>query len=116
MVTVAASERSRIMVVQDLSKAELRQVLRHREQLADQRADDVSLDEAAEDWLAHYSQAWRETRQAKMMALQCEEIHRYKWIESEKARRDVGKTAAAEWISKYAAKWRAWYETKEEVE
>jgi hypothetical protein len=36
-----------------------------------------------------------------------QEVERYKWIESEKAGRDIGlERACREWLSKYAAAWR----------
>jgi hypothetical protein len=52
----------------------------------------------------------REERQAKMLAEQREEILRYKWIESEKAHRDLGSDAVLDWIRRYAAQWRRWYD------
>jgi len=52
----------------------------------------------------------REERQAKMLAEQREEILRHKWIESEKAQRDLGSEAVLDWIRRYAAQWRRWYE------
>jgi ferredoxin len=32
----------------------------------------------------------------------------HKWIESEKARRDLGEAALMDWITKYAASFRSW--------
>jgi hypothetical protein len=52
----------------------------------------------------------REEHQAKMLADQREEILRHKWIESEKAQRDLGSEAVLDWIRRYAAQWRRWYE------
>lgn len=40
--------------------------------------------------------------QQQYMQDQCEEIQRHKWIESEKAGRDLGYEAVRQWISKYA--------------
>lgn len=37
---------------------------------------------------------------------------KHKWIESEKAGYDVGDCAFIDWIKKYAAIFREWYETK----
>ncbi|MBW7862984.1 MAG: hypothetical protein GX580_06610 [Candidatus Hydrogenedens sp.] len=45
-----------------------------------------------------------------MLARQREEIARYKWIRSEEAQRDLGTLAALEWVNKYAAQWREWYD------
>lgn len=36
-------------------------------------------------------------------AAQCQEIEKYKWIESEKAGHDLGEAARVEWVVKYAA-------------
>lgn len=41
---------------------------------------------------------------------QIDEINRYKWIESEKAGRDLGDSAVREWILKYAAAFRQQWE------
>lgn len=38
--------------------------------------------------------------------LQLQEIERHKWIESEKAGRDLGEEAAMDWIHRYAAAFR----------
>lgn len=41
------------------------------------------------------------------LQVQCEEIRKYKWIESERCGYDIGNNRAAEeWISKYAASFR----------
>lgn len=43
---------------------------------------------------------------------QVAEIEKYKWIESERAGRDLGDAACREWILKYAAAFRKhWTET-----
>lgn len=42
------------------------------------------------------------------MQYQCDEIRRHKWIESEKACRDLGKEAEMDWIQCYAARFRKW--------
>jgi hypothetical protein len=36
------------------------------------------------------------------LKIQAQEIERHKWIESEKAGRDLGKDAVIDWIMKYA--------------
>ncbi len=98
------------------SKAEERAVERHRQALSEKAGHEVSFKDALADWLKNCACAWREGRQAKMLARQREEILRYKWIESEKAQRDVGKQPVVDWIRKYAAQWRAWYEANEDYE
>lgn len=37
---------------------------------------------------------------------QREEMEKHRWIESEKANRDLGKSAYIDWIKKYAKEWR----------
>lgn len=95
-----------------LKRAEIREIERHKYFMSLQRGKDVGFDAAAHDWLAHYAQAWREARQRRMLAMQREEINRYKWIQSERASRDLGGAAVLEWIQKYAAHWRDWYENE----
>lgn len=44
---------------------------------------------------------------------QIEEINKHKWIESEKAKRDLGQACIMDWIQKYAGKFRdSWCLTK----
>jgi dsRNA-specific ribonuclease len=94
----------------ELSEAELCAVLQHQRTLAEARGVEVSYEEALEDWQKHHAIKWREERQRQYLTLQREEIQRYKWIESEKARRDLGAQAVLDWIGNYAESWRAWYE------
>jgi len=95
-------------------QAELRAVEQHRFLLSQERGYDVGFEEAKNDWLAHYSQEWREKRHAAMLAMERHEIDKHKWIESEKVGVDLGRQAQLEWIMKYAASWRAWYEQEYE--
>ncbi len=104
----SADKRTRI--IGSLKKAEQREIERHKYCLSVERGQDVGFEAAAEDWLTHHAQAWREMRQRKMLDLQREEINRYKWIQSEHAHRDLGGAAVLDWIQKYAAHWRDWYE------
>lgn len=99
-------------VIGRLKKAELREIEKHKYYMSLARGEDVGFEAAAEDWLAHYAQSWREERQRKMLALQREEINRYKWIQSEHAAHDLGGAAVLEWIQKYASHWRDWYENE----
>lgn len=93
-----------------LNKAERRQIERHKYFMSMQQGRDVGLEAAARDWLECHAQTWREERQRQMLARQREEIARYKWIRSEEAQRDLGTLAALEWVNKYAAQWREWYD------
>lgn len=92
-----------------LSKAERAEVERHKYNLSQENGYDVGVELATQDWLQKYANSWRVERQTHMMALQREEIQRHKWIESEKACHDLGNAAVFDWISKYAAQWRDWY-------
>ena len=42
------------------------------------------------------------------LSYQCEEIRKHRWIESEKAGRDLGKEAEMDWVVKYAGLVRKW--------
>lgn len=46
------------------------------------------------------------------MADQIKEIELYKWLESEKANRDLGEEAVKDWIEKHAAEFRERWETE----
>jgi hypothetical protein len=99
-----------VAIVKELSRAEKLAVERHRVRLSQERGCEVSEDEALNDWLANHHEKWRQERHEKMLAMEREEILRHKWIESEKGNRDVGAEAVFDWIRKYAALWRKWFE------
>jgi hypothetical protein len=44
------------------------------------------------------------------LKIQAQEIERHKWIESEKAGRDLGTEAAIDWIMKYADRFSEQYQ------
>jgi hypothetical protein len=88
----------------------MRQIRRHQARLSELRGATVGIEEAREDWLAHHARAWREQRHREALSLQLEEIRKHKWIESEKAHRDLGSEAVMDWIKNHAARWRQWYE------
>lgn len=93
-----------------MTQAEIHAVRQHQQLLAETRGVDVDFQEALEDWRKHHAVKWREERQREYLAKQREEIQRHKWIESEKARRDLGAQAVMDWIRNYAESWRSWYE------
>jgi hypothetical protein len=97
-------------VLNELTQAEQCAVVSHREVLCRDWGRSVPLDEARENWLRYHADDWRADRMRKMLAMQRDEINRYKWIESEKAQRDLGREAVFDWINKYAAQWRDWFE------
>ncbi|GEM_PF-1458733 len=106
-----------VLLMSDVSsKAELRAIEAYRSRCMEERGRFVSLEEAESEWLALYAVQWREQRQREMLKRQREEILRHKWIESEKAHRDLGAEAALDWIKRYAADWRRWYEAESEKE
>lgn len=94
------------------TRGELRDIERHKYYLSQQEGRDVGFEAAAQDWLAHHAEEFRERRQQHMAKLQCEEIARHVWIESERACCNVRREAAMDWVRKYAAQWRQWYETE----
>ncbi|HRK35828.1 MAG TPA: hypothetical protein PLJ47_14620 [Candidatus Hydrogenedentes bacterium] len=102
-------------MIEKLSYAEQRAVEDHRAVLCSRRGCNVSLEEAASDWLATCAVGWREARQREILAAQRLEIERHKWIESEKAGHDLGRDAVLDWIKNNAASWRNWYEAREEA-
>lgn len=97
-----------------LNRAELYEVRCHQKRLSEREDREVSFTEALKDWLEHYALDWRQNRQRVYLEKQREEILRHKWIESEKANRDLGSKAVLDWIANYAAQWRESYEKDEE--
>jgi len=95
-----------------LSETERRQVENHRGRLSRELGYEVSYDLALLDWMDNHAPRWRQERHRQLCAMQREEIERHKWIESEKAQRDLGTQAKLDWIHRYAASWREWYETR----
>ena len=89
-----------------LTPAERREVERHKYYLSERAGHDVGFDFAARDWREKHAPQFH---QARMLKLQSAEIARHKWLESEKAGRDIGRDAALDWVKRYAAQWRAWY-------
>jgi len=100
----------------NLSPAEREAVEQHKYFLSEKAGHDVGFASALEDWLANQAERWRAERNARLLAKQRDEIMRYKWIESEKANYDLGRMAALDWVKKYAAVWRSWYDTEYDPE
>ena len=95
---------------QTLTEAQRTEIEKHKYCLSQERGYDVGLDVATDDWLQNHAEKWCQHRQQQMLAMQREEIRKHLWIESEKAHKDLGRTAKLDWIQKYAAKWRRWYD------
>lgn len=92
-----------------LTPAEMREIERHKYFLSERAGYDIGFEAAASDWIERYGLLFRQERQAYMLNMQREEIARHTWIESEKAGCDLGRAAALDWVLKYAATWREWY-------
>lgn len=95
--------------MESLTRKELEEVKRHKYFMSEACGYDVGYETACEDWITYHAASYRQREQARMLEMQREEIARHKWIESEKANRDLGRDAALDWVLKYAAQWRAWY-------
>ena len=78
----------------------------HRYFLSREYSRYINISEAMRSWLKSYAIKWRGDRVKKAHLAQIEEIMKYKWLESEKAGRDLGKEAILDWIDKYAGGWR----------
>jgi len=82
----------------------------HRYFLSREYSRYVSIFEAVRSWRENYALRWRGERVKRAHLAQIEEIMKHKWIESEKAGRDIGKKAVGDWIEKHAAAWRREWE------
>lgn len=92
------------------SPAEARAIEVHKYFLSLEAGYDVGWEYAATHWLLHFSTRWRQARLQEEMDQQRNEIQKHKWIESERAGRDLGQSAVQDWIVRYAAEWRRWRE------
>lgn len=46
---------------------------------------------------------------------QCEEMRKHRWIESEKAGRDLGESVYLDWVKKHAKNFRDWWNSTKET-
>lgn len=92
-----------------ITRAERREIERHKYFMSKAAGYDVGFEAACEDWMDNYADAYHQDAQRRMLEMQRKEIARHTWIESEKARKNLGREAALDWVLKYAAQWRAWY-------
>lgn len=86
------------------------EIERHRNCLEGEWGHPVSFEEAEQHWTQHCMTGWKQAELQRYMELQRQEILKHKWIESEKARRDLGQDAVMDWIHRYAASWREGYQ------
>ena len=92
----------------DLTPAELAAIIQHMEVMSMKQGRMVSLAEAIEDFLANWRKVWEREKLLADLAEQKKEIEKHRWIESEKAGRDIGEDAAIkDWKEKHAGDWRA---------
>lgn len=81
----------------------------HKWYLSEKAQRDVGWDFAVADWKINHQKAWREHRRKKHeqdLARQQKKIDDYKWLESEKAGKDLGHKAEQHWVDEYADIWR----------
>lgn len=93
-----------------IEDAERRAINRHKYVMMRDLGQEVDFEAAAQDWFANCAREWHEKRHQRMLEHQRAEIDRYKWIVSERAKRDMGGMAVKEWIHNYAALWRIDFE------
>jgi len=91
----------------DLTPPELNAVLKHLEEMEKSEQRKILFEEALADWMKSISKAWERSKFNEDMEAQRKEIEKHRWIESEKAGKDIGASKAAEdWIANYAPIWR----------
>lgn len=100
-------------ILTQFSSAEARAIEVHKYFLSLEAGFDVGLDYAVDHWLIHHSARWRQARLQEELDAQRSEIQKHKWIESERAGRDLGQGAVQDWIMRFAAEWRQWREQQD---
>lgn len=98
----------------DLSPAELKAIEDHKYFMSQEREYEVSIEEAINDFISNYKQAWIKEKLRRDNVEQIEEIKKYKDTRSQEAGYEINENdAAAEWGDTYAHIWR---EEKESLE
>jgi len=91
----------------DLTGAELSAVTKLHDEMEKAGGRKVTFEEAMAEWVKNVRQAWLHKKQKEDNEAQKLEIERHKWIESQKAGRDIGeREAIQDWVNKYAPVWR----------
>ncbi len=90
--------------------AEARAILVHKYYLSEEAGCDVGIGQAIDDWLMHHAERWRRRRLSRELEIQRGEMKRHRWLESERAGCDLGQEAEWDWIRRFAAHWRSWYD------
>lgn len=92
---------------QILTPAELKAVEDHKYYLSLREHREISIEEAVEDFLKHYAEAWQREKLRRDNEEQIKEIERHKYLKSKEVQRDIGRhAAAADWCAQYAHIWR----------
>jgi len=98
----------------DLTPAELKAVEDHKYFMSQKQGVEVSIEDAIEDFIRNYKEAWAKQKQKKENMEQIEEIKKYIDLKKQKDGHEIGELAAAEeWRKNYAHIWR---EEKESLE
>jgi hypothetical protein len=86
-------------------------IVLHGQELAQRLGREPTLAETVESWEAGNGPAWRRDKFWRDRAQQFKEIEVHKYLESKRQGHDVGwEFAALDWIQRYAAGWRDWWE------
>ena len=109
---IARMNGNKLTAEREYSPAEWKSIRVHRYFLSQRYSRWVGIRETIRDWENNYGCIWRDKRMELSSRNQMEQILKYKWLESEKAGHDIGKPAIADWIEKYAALWRKWWESE----
>jgi phosphocarrier protein HPr len=92
----------------NLTAAELTAIQDHKYFLSQQRGSEVTIEEAIEDFVRNFAEAWRREKLRRDNLAQQEEIEKHKYLRSKEAGYDIGRAPAAEeWCQKYAHIWRS---------
>ena len=88
-------------------------ILVYRRQVMGKDCRVYSLEESIEMWVGGDCKVWRRAKIRQDGKLQLAEIEVHKYHVSQKTGYDIGFEAASrDWVEKYAAKWREWWETR----
>ena len=91
----------------DITPCLLRAIEEHKYVAACASCSEVDFLEAAREFRANHEKEWRAAKIRADNAQQAQEMRKHLWIESQKAGRDLGRTAAGtDWVTRYAAPWR----------
>ena len=96
--------------------SERQAILEYRLHLCEQLQREAGLAESIESWENGAAIRWRQEKMRLDGRKQLREIERHKYLTSKELGYDMGWEAAAlDWIEKYAASWRDWWERQAEA-